>query len=104
MCDPGDEVMGDKGFNVEDMFGPYGVTLNIPTFFRKKNRMSGATVMRDRKVSSKRVHVERVIGLAKTYKILTEPMNTIESSLSTQIIGVVFFLCNFRKGIMGPNA
>jgi hypothetical protein len=52
MCDPGDEVMGDKGFNVDDLFGPYKVTMNIPKFFKKKNCMSGATVIRDRKVSS----------------------------------------------------
>lgn len=100
MCDPGDEIMADKGFNVEDLLQPYQVSLNIPTFFKKKNRMSCAAVRRDRKISSKRVHVERVIGLAKTYKILRDPMSPYESSMATQIITVVFFLCNFRRCIM----
>ncbi len=67
MCDPGDEVMADKGFNVEDLFIPYQVSVNMPTFFKKKNRMSNVTVLRDRKIASKRVHIERIIGLAKTY-------------------------------------
>jgi hypothetical protein len=35
--------MADKGFNVQDLFAPYDVTINIPTFFRKKNRMTGKT-------------------------------------------------------------
>jgi hypothetical protein len=35
--------------------------------------------MKDRKIASKRVHVERVIGSAKTYKILTQPLNQTES-------------------------
>ena len=46
MCDPGDETMADKGFNFEDMFIPYHVAINIPTFFKKKNRMSNETVIK----------------------------------------------------------
>ncbi|ESO93882.1 hypothetical protein LOTGIDRAFT_153356 [Lottia gigantea] len=36
MCDPGDSIMADKGFNVQDIFAPKNVTVNIPSFFRKK--------------------------------------------------------------------
>ena len=104
MCDPGDEIMADKGFNAEDMFIPYQVSINTPTFFKKKNRMSCQSVLNDRKISSKRVHIERIIGLAKTYKILQEPLSSIESSLATRIINVVFTLCNFRKCIIPPKA
>ena len=104
MCDPGDEIMADKGFNVEDMFLPYQVSVNMPTFFKKKNRMSTATVMKDRKIASKRVHIERIIGLAKTYKILRDPLSNVESSLATRIVKVVFLLCNFRKRIVNANA
>jgi hypothetical protein len=60
--------------NDQDLFAPYDVTMNIPTFFRKTNRMTGKTVLKDRAISSKRVHIERIIGLAKTYKILKEPL------------------------------
>ena len=100
ICDPGDSIMADKGFNVQDLFIPYNVMINIPSFFRKKNRLSGKTVISDRKIASKRVHIERIIGLAKTYKILTQPMSNTESALATQIITVCFLLCNFRTGIV----
>ena len=103
-CDPGDSVMSDKGFNVQDIFAPYNVSVNIPTFFKKQNRMPGKTVLKDRKVASKRVHIERFIGLAKTYKILTIPMNTSETQLSSDILFVCFMLCNFRSGIVPTNA
>ena len=103
-CDPGDEIMADKGFNVEDLFLPYQVALNIPTFVKKRNRLAAQDVKNDRKIASKRVHVERVIGLAKTYKILTQPMSHIESSLATKIIKVIFTLCNFRKCIVPGDA
>lgn len=104
MCDPGDSIMADKGFDVQDLFDGAMVLVNIPTFFRKKNRMSASTVLKDRRIASKRVHVERIIGLAKTFKILQNPLNNTESSLASEIIRVCFFLCNFRSGIVPSDA
>ena len=66
--------------------------------------MSAETVMKDRKIASKRVDIERIIGLGKTYKILFQPLTPTESSLSTQIITVCFLLCNFRPCIVSHNA
>ncbi|XP_038047675.1 uncharacterized protein LOC119721789 [Patiria miniata] len=102
--DPGDAIMVDKGFDIQDTFAPVDVTINIPTFFRKKNRMSGKSVLRDRKISSKRVHVERIIGLGKTYKILTQPLNQTEMTLASNIAFVCFMLLNFRKCIIPSSA
>lgn len=102
LCDVNDSIMADKGFNVQDIFAPKDIQINIPTFFKKKNRMSGETVVRDRKISSKRVHIERIIGLAKTFKILVESMTATEAKLSSEIIFVCFMLCNFRTNIV-PN-
>ncbi|ELU01595.1 hypothetical protein CAPTEDRAFT_206203 [Capitella teleta] len=64
-AEPGDAIMADKGFNVQDLLETSNVVINIPTFSKRKNRMINATVMRDRRISSKRVHVERIIGIAK---------------------------------------
>lgn len=98
--DPSDELMVDKGFNCEDLFIPHHVTLVQPKFFSKKSRLSNETVKGDRKVAAQRVHVERIIGLAKTYRILTTPLNHAELPLSSEIISVCFWLCNFRPTIM----
>ncbi|XP_048733958.1 uncharacterized protein LOC125650059 [Ostrea edulis] len=103
-CEPGDSVMSDKGFNVQDMFACRDVKINIPTFFKKKNRMSGNTVLHDRKISSKRVHIERIIGLAKTFKILKGPLNSTETKLASEIVFVCFTMCNFRKCIVPKHA
>ncbi len=103
-CDPLESVMADKGFNCEDLFIPYQESINMTTFFKKKNRMSSSTILQNRKIASKRVHIERLIGLGKTYTILTEPMSITESSLSIQIIKVVFILCNFHRCIVSEDA
>ena len=101
---PTDSIMADKGFDVQDIFAPMDVKINIPTFFRKKNRMSGETVLKDRAVSSKRVHVERLIGLGKTYKILVHSLNQSEATLSSDIIFVCYMLVNFRNCIVPRDA
>ena len=93
-CQPGDSIMADKGFNVQDLFEHNYVSVNIPTFLKNINRLSAGTVLKDRKIASKRVHIERLIGLAKTYKILKSPLNRTETSLASQIIRVCFYLCN----------
>ncbi|XP_061187005.1 uncharacterized protein LOC133195157 [Saccostrea echinata] len=103
-CDPKDSIMADKGFNVQDLFAPRNISINVPTFFRKRNRLSNKTVLNDRRISSKRVHIERIIGLAKTYKILTEPMNATEANLSSDIIFICLMLCNFRTCIVPKHA
>ena len=68
------------------------------TYSSYKNRNTLKCV--DRKIASLRVHVERVIGLAKTYKILTTPMTEVETKLGSEIFKVVFMLCNLRNCIV----
>ena len=80
------------------------ITIHIPTFFRKQTHMRGDTVLRDRKLTSKRVHIERFIGLAKIYKILAQSMNSSETQLPSDIVFICFILCNFRSGIVSKTA
>ncbi len=103
-CDPKDSLMADKGFKVQDIFAPYDVHVNIPTFFSKKNRMSNETVLKDRKIASKRVHIERIIGLGKTFKILERKMNATETKMASKIIFICYMLCNFKKNIVPSDA
>jgi len=74
ICERNDSVMADRGFNVQDIFAPKGVAVNIPAFL-KGNHLRGVTIMNDRKLASKRVHIERLIGLTKGYKILRTKLN-----------------------------
>ena len=90
MCDTSDSIMADKGFNVQDLFVPYDVAVNIPTFFNKENRMTNTTVLKA--ISSKRVDIERITGLAKTFKILKEPLDITETKLASEITFVCFML------------
>jgi len=96
LCEPGDSVTADKGFNVQDLFARMDVIVNIPTFFERRNRISGKIILGDRKVSSKRVYIKRIIGLGKTYKILTNPLNSTEIKLSSHVAFCCLKLSTFR--------
>ena len=99
MFDSGDSIMADRGFNVQDLFAARNVGVNIPSFLRGKSQFGHAEVMKDRKIASKRIHIERVIGLAKTFKILKQPILSQRVALGNRIIRVCFILCNFKTCI-----
>ncbi|KAJ0169390.1 hypothetical protein K1T71_014977 [Dendrolimus kikuchii] len=105
-CEPGDSILADRGFNIQDLFAGRDITIfylffldsntcllhkyiflkcetkivhlrvNIPpSFLKGKSQIPGLTVLQDRKLASKKVHIERLIGLIKTYKILRNELH-----------------------------
>ena len=74
MFDSNDSIMADRGIMVQDLFSGQNVHVNTPTTMRGKNQLPSATVVEDCRIANKRVHVERVIGLAKTFKILKKQL------------------------------
>lgn len=69
---PGDQILADRGFTLTDDFATTcSVDLVIPAFTKGKRQLSAQDVESSRKMSSIRIHIERVIGLIKNrYKIL----------------------------------
>ena len=68
---PGDVVMADRGFDIDESAALYGATVAIPAFTKGKRQLCAFDLERSRKLSSVRVHVERVIGLLRNkYTIL----------------------------------
>ena len=103
-CDSQDSIMVDRGFNVQDICAPKDIRVNIPSFLKGKSQLPGLSILQDRKLSSKRAHIETLIGLIKTYKILQAPLNVNYLLIASNIFQVCFMLCNFREGIISENA
>ena len=66
---------------------------------RGVNQLPAETVVRDGVFAFKRVHVERVIGLAKTYKILKYEFHAARRQMVDKVIYVCYALINFRTNI-----
>lgn len=92
--------MADRGFKIQDLLAAKDVTLNIPNFLKGKSQLEAGQVVRDRRIASLRVHVERVIGLAKTYKMIQNVMKSNDVVIADRVIFVIFSLINFRPGII----
>ena len=96
----GESIMADRGIMVQDLFASKNVQVNTPTTMRGRNQLPADVVVQDRIIASKRVHVERVIGLAKTFKILQHEFHAARRPLIGKILYVCFALTNFRKNIV----
>lgn len=99
-CDDGDSIMADRGFNVQDIFAQKNIKLNIPAFLKGRSQLPGLQLIQDRKLASKRVHIERIIGFTKTFKILKSELSPYYTPLGSKIMFVCAMLCNFREKII----
>ncbi|EDO41516.1 predicted protein, partial [Nematostella vectensis] len=62
---PGDLVMADRGFTIEESVGLYQAKLAIPAFTRGKDQLDPVDIEKTRGIANVRIHVERVIGLLR---------------------------------------
>ena len=76
----GDEIMADRGFDIEADI-PSGVLLNIPPFINGQHQLSAEDEAQTRKIASVRVHVERAIARIKKCRILRQviPLTLVEN-------------------------
>ena len=64
---PGDQILADRGFTLEDDFAiESGSELIIPSFTKGKDQLPAKEVEVSRKIAPVRIHIERIIGLVKT--------------------------------------
>ena len=106
---PGDEILADRGFNIEDSVGYYGASLKMPPFTRGKKQLSAKEVHFARKLSNCRIHVERIISqLKQKYTVFssTVPIAAIKCdddsglSLMDKIAVIACALCNCCASIV----
>ena len=94
---PNDEVMADRGFEIEGTLTPLGVKLTIPDFKGQgRAQLSELEGKRSEKIAEARIHVERAIQRIKCYHILDHELRLTMASLADQIFTVCVYLVNFQ--------
>ena len=69
---PGDLVMADRRFTIQESLIFHGAELAIPAFTRGKDQLDPVDVEGTRGIANVRIHVERIIGLLRRkYTILS---------------------------------
>lgn len=97
---PGDEIMADRGFTIEDLLFPRRVKLNIPAFTKGKPQLSADDVTSTRRIARVRIHVERAIRRLKVFKILSSTVPVASLKRFDDILVVCSALVNLRADLI----
>ena len=106
---PGDLVLADRGFNIQESIGIYCAEVKLPPFTKGKPQLSQLEVDTAREVAHVWIHVERVIGLLRqkfTYLGGVLPINVImcdsssDLSMIDKVVVVCCALCNCCESII----
>ena len=100
---PGDEVMADKGFNVQDLLALHHVRLIAPPIMYK-GKVSTHNATMTRRVAKKRIYVERIIRSLKSFGVLQGVVPLTMKSYIDSIIAVCAALVNLQPTIIAQNS
>lgn len=95
--EPNDIILIDRGFKAQDLVCHKDVTGNVPEFSKNTDGSFETSQLRSKKKCSERMHVEKVIGLANNFKILSGKLHSKLLPLADRIIFVCFMLANFKN-------
>lgn len=108
---PGDLVLADRGFTINEDVLYYQAALNIPAFTKGKSQLHPTDVEKTRNIATVRIHVERVIGVLRqkytflqsilpTDYLCTSKLEGKETPLIDRIIRVCSALVNLCPPII----
>lgn len=95
-------VLADRGFNIQDVLLQFNVKITIPPFLRGKSLFLENENRVTKTVASSRIHVERVIGRLKMFRILKHTVPSDIFDLMDHVIVICCGIVNMHKPII-PN-
>lgn len=92
--------LADKGFTIQDLATPLGVTVNIPAFLGQNKQMSADDVFHTQQVASERIHIERAINKIKNFHFFDRPIPLTCYGIINQAWTVAALLTLFQNPII----
>lgn len=99
LLSPGDMVMADKGFTIEDLL-PAEIDLNIPPRIPTHRQMTENEFFSTQGIASARIVVEMKMEQLKNYRILAGPLPLAEAHLAEQMAFLCIAFTNFLPPLL----
>ena len=96
LLEPGDSVMADRGFDIQEDLALLGVRLNTPPFLKGKSQLTEKELVETRRIASIRIHVERAMERIKNFHIFDRTLPSSMSPIANQIFFICAILSNFN--------
>lgn len=100
MIERGDQILADRGFTLEQEIATRGGILVIPSFTKGKSQLSAHEVDTSRQIANVRIHIERVIGRMRKFRILNTIIPIRQVDLLDDVMVSVAGLVNLCPGIV----
>lgn len=96
----GDRILADRGFLINKELAVKGAFLSIPSFTKGKKQLSAQEVGVSRQIANVRIHVERVIGRLKKFKILNSIIPISQVNLLNHVMTIICGVVNLNKSVV----
>ena len=96
LFEPGDELMADKGFVIQDLLAPIGCSVTMPSFLSSKTQFAKDELLKRKEIHNVRVHVERAIRRVKEFHYFDRVIPLTMAGSITQTWIVACMITNFQ--------
>ena len=90
----------DRGFQIQDLAEPLGVSINMPAFKGADGKLTPQQTHQTQQIASERIHVERAINKVKNFHIFDKPIPLNTYGSVNQIWTVCALLTLFQNPII----
>lgn len=97
--EPGDVLLVDKGFTVQDLLLSRQATIKIPAFLGKRDSLTAEEEMSTRRIAKARIHVERFNERLKKFRLIGKVIPLSVGHLASQMVYVCCCLVNFQASL-----
>lgn len=100
LLDPGDAIMVDRGFLIEDVCDIYRIKIVRPPFLGERKQLTANEARLTAKIASARIHIERSNQRLKVFKILGDTLPSCLIPVFEDIFTVIAATINLSSPIL----
>ena len=96
LLEAGDGIMAGKGFDIDGLLKPLGITLNMPRKRDSNRQLTRKEVEKTRRIAAVRIHVERKMEQIKNFRNLQGTIPATEWNNANNIVLICTALTNLE--------